>query len=641
MQQEIVLVGTPNVGKSVIFNQLTGRYVNVSNYPGTTVEVSRGRYRQKTRFWEVIDTPGLYSLSPLTEEERVTRSLLLEKRPDVVVHVADARNIRRSLQLTLELIDAGLPLILDLNLMDEAATAGVRIDTRRLSELLGIPVVATAAVKKIGLDSLRATIADFRDKAAGPLRFSPTIEAVITAVVDRLSGEYTVARRMMALLLLQGDEEIRRLVSGEAAYREILSVVDEAVRAQSQPFSYIIALERQALIDRLLTEAASFGRQRRRTWADRLDRLTRHPYTGVPILVLVLYFGLYKFVGGFGAGVLVDYINDVVFAQHLTPIVTYAAERYLPWEWLRSLLVGDYGFFSMGLRYAIAIILPIVGTFFLVFALLEDCGYLPRLAMLMDGLFKILGLNGRAVIPVTLGLGCGTMAVFVTRTLETRRERLLATFLLSLAVPCSAQLGLVLALLSESGAAVALWAVYITAVFLVAGWLSARLLPGKRSPFYLEIPPLRLPVFSNVITKAYTRMVWYFAEILPVFIFASLLLWLGDRSGLLAYIITALEPLMRLLGLPQEAAEAFLLGFFRRDYGAAGLYDLAGSGLLTARQLLVAAVTLTLFVPCLAQVLVMVKERGAFAALVMVLLIAFISFFSGCLMVRLSAPFFP
>ncbi|MDR3590061.1 MAG: ferrous iron transport protein B [Negativicutes bacterium] len=639
MQQEVVLVGTPNVGKSVIFNALTGRYVNVSNYPGTTVEVAGGRCRLKNKVFAVVDTPGMYSLSPLTEEERVTRALLLAHRPAVVVHVADARNLRRGLQLTLELIDAGLPLILDLNLMDEAAAAGIRVDVPQLSRLLGIPVVATAAVKKIGLENLKAAIADYRGQNIAPPGFSPGIEAVIAGITARLTGEYPLAKRMMALLLLQGDEEARNLIRGEDEYSAILAATAVAAEVYPQPLGYVIAMERQAVIDRLLAKVVSTGRPRRRTWANRLDRLTRQPLTGVPLLLLVLYYGLYKFVGGFGAGVLVEYINDVVFAQHLTPLVTYAAERYLPWEWLQSMLVGDYGLFTLGLRYAVAIILPVVGTFFLVFALLEDCGYLPRLAMLLDGLFRTIGLNGRAVIPMTLGLGCGTMAVFVTRTLETRRERLLATFLLSLAIPCSAQLGVVLALLSDNGWTVLVWAAYIGLIFLAAGWLSAKILPGERSPFYLEIPPLRLPVPGNVAIKAYTRMVWYFAEILPVFILAGLLLWLGDRSGVLAYIIKTMEPLMGLLGLPPEAAETFLLGFFRRDYGAAGLYDLAASGLLSDRQLLVAAVTITLFVPCVAQFLVMIKERGLIAALAMMLLIALISFASGCLVYRLSALF--
>lgn len=636
MQGQVVLVGTPNVGKSVIFNYLTGTYVNVSNYPGTTVEVSRGYCRFGGREYEVVDTPGLYSLLPLTDEERVTRELLFRRRPDVVVHVADARNIRRMLNLTLELIDAGLPIILNLNLMDEAAVAGVGINCRLLSERLAIPVVATAAVKKTGLQTLKKEIAGYRAHSARQIAFSAPIEQAISDISSRLTGEYNVAKRLIALLLLQEDKRALALIRDEAQYPEIAACVRESSGQYREPLAYIIAMERQELVDELLAGAVRYGTPHRRKLMGILDRLTREPITGIPILLLVLYYGLYKFVGGFGAGILVDFINDSLFAQVLTPAVNYAAERYLPWEWLKSMLVGDYGFFTLGLRYAVAIILPIVGTFFVFFAALEDCGYLPRLALLMDGLFKKLGLNGRAVIPVTLGLGCGTMGVFVTRTLETRRERLLATFLLALAIPCSAQLGVVLALLSNDGRAVMLWAFYIALIFILAGWVSARLLPGRRSPFYMEFPPLRLPGIGNVMTKAYTRMVWYFIEIVPVFIFASLLMWLGDRTGILTYTISVVEPLMTLLGLPAQAAEAFLLGFFRRDYGAAGLYDLSASGLLSIRQLLVAAVTLTLFVPCVAQVLVMVKEQGIKAAAVMIAITAVVAFASGWLMYQLS-----
>ncbi|WP_156784728.1 nucleoside recognition domain-containing protein, partial [Thermosinus carboxydivorans] len=248
---------------------------------------------------------------------------------------------------------------------------------------------------------------------------------------------------------------------------------------------------------------------------------------------------------------------------------------------------------------------------------------------LVDGFFRGFGLNGRAVIPMTLGLGCGTMAVIVTRTLETGRERLLATFLLALTIPCSAQLGVVLALLSHNGKAVILWLVYITVVFVLAGWLAAHLVPGRRSAFYMELPPLRLPVLSNVLTKAYTRMAWYFVEILPVFLSTSLALWIADRTGILQSLVGATKPWMILLGLPPQTTQMFLFGFFRRDYGAAGLYDMAAVGLLDANQLFVAAVTLTLFVPCVAQFAVMIKERGVMASLLMVMLIAAVALTSG------------
>ncbi len=636
-QRRIVLVGSPNVGKSVIFNHLTGKYVNVSNYPGTTVEIARGYTRLGGAVCEIVDTPGIYSLSPVTDEERVTRELLLGGRPDLVVHVADAKNLARQLPLTLALLDAALPVVLVLNLSDEAAAVGVAVDTGRLAGLLGIPVVATAAVKKIGLDRLRALLADHRPQPVAPFRLSPPLEAAAAAVAAALGGRPGPAPRILAFLLLAGDPASHALLKNDSRYPAVRGAIRQTAAADDRSLALRIAAERQAQADALAAAVITRGPAGRRPVADLLDRLTRHPLTGIPILLLVLYWGLYKFVGGLGAGFLVDYIDDNVFARLITPAVEEACRRWVPWEWLRSLLAGDYGLFTIGLRYAVAIVLPIVGTFFLAFALLEDCGYLPRLAMLVDGLFKRIGLNGRAVIPVTLGLGCGTMAVIVVRTLETRRERIIATFLLSLAIPCSAQLGVVLAILAGDGRAVALWAAFVLVVFLLAGLLAARLLPGERSPFYIELPPLRLPVPGNVLHKAYTRMVWYFVEIIPVFLLASFLLWLGDRSGLLAYIINAARPVTAALGLPAAAAEIFLLGFFRRDYGAAGLYAMAAAGLLDGRQLLVAAVALTLFVPCLAQFIVVVRERGPAAAFAMTAVTAAVAFAAGWL-ARIIAP---
>jgi ferrous iron transport protein B len=327
----------------------------------------------------------------------------------------------------------------------------------------------------------------------------------------------------------------------------------------------------------------------------------------------------------------VDYLDGRIFGEMINPFVIELVQTYIPAVWMQSLIIGEYGVYSLGFRFAVAIILPIVGTFFLMFAILEDSGYLPRLAMLVDRLFKNFGLNGRAVIPVALGLGCGTMAVVVTRTLETRRERVLATFLLSLTIPCSAQLGVVLALLAHNTQILLLWLVYVSAIFVIVGWLSAKVLPGEHSAFYLEIPPLRCPQLTNVFTKAYTRMACYFWEIMPVFVATSVVLWIVDYAGVLASLISAIEPIIHLLGLPSQTAGTFLLGFFRRDYGAAGLYEMTAAGLLSDYQLLVAAVTITLFVPCIAQLTVMVKERGIVTSSLMVLLIAMISIASGWL----------
>ncbi|MCX7780033.1 MAG: ferrous iron transport protein B [Negativicutes bacterium] len=627
---KIILAGSPNVGKSVIFNYLTGAYVTVSNYPGTTVDVARGKCRHQGKEFEVIDTPGIYSIIPITDEERVTRELLEEEDASLIVHVVDAKNLGRMLPLTLQFLEAGLPVVLVVNLIDEAEAKGIRINSRRLSELLGIPVVATTAVRKVGLEELKRVMCGYSKSELKHFSYSPELEEGIARLEKQLYGDHRFTKRALALLTLQGDRRALRQVEKQNNSAAYFCTLSDLLDRFSDP-EYRIGQERQVIADKILSAAVSMRRGSARSLSDRLGRLTREPLLGIPILCLILYWGLYKFVGRFGAGFLVDYMDKEVFAAYIFPIARDLVYGHLPWEWLQSLIMGDYGLFSLGIRYATVIVLPIVGTFFLMFAVLEDSGYLPRLALLADSLFKRFGLNGRAVIPVTLGLGCGTMAVMVARTLESKRERLLATFLLSLAVPCSAQFGVVLALLSHSFWMVALWTAYIGAVFVIAGWVAVKIIPGERSAFYMELPPLRLPLLSNVCKKAYSRMILYFTEILPVFLLTSLLLWGADQTGLLTLTVKGLSPVMKQLGLPPQTAEVFISGFFRRDYGAAGLYDMTVQGLLDERQLVTAAITLTLFVPCVAQFMVMVKERGLIASVIMLTLIIMTAMGSGIL----------
>lgn len=628
---KVALVGSPNVGKSVIFNYLTGRYVAVSNYPGTTVEVAKGLVTLRGVACEIVDTPGIYSLIPLTEEEAVTRQLLCAERPDVVVHVIDAKQIKRMLTLTLDLLEAGFAIILVVNMMDEARQAGLRLELSRLADKLGIPVIATAAVKKLGLGELAACIASFQ-KPGSPnsycSHFPPELETAIADMENVLSSDYGLSKRIAALLLLQQDPVLLACLAPSGSGK----AVNEKLKGLEQAeLAYRLALERQKAVSGLLQDVLSRQASHSLRFRNKLGEWARRPATGLPLACLVLYFGLYLFVGKFGAGFLVDYFDQTIFKAYLIPWLKTIVLSQIPWEWARDLLIGDYGLVSLGFRYAIAIILPVVGSFFFMFALLEDCGYLPRLAMLADRLFKCLGLNGRAVIPVILGFGCGTMAVIVTRTLETKRERILATFLLSLTIPCSAQLGVVVALLSVNPLALGIWGGYITLLFIAVGWLSSKVLPGERSPFYMEIPPLRLPVLANVLMKVYTRVVYYLAEILPVFLITSLLLWCADYGGFLSVLVSYIKPVTTMLNLPEAMASIFLLGFFRRDYGTAGLYDLFRLGALSTGQLLVAAITLTLFVPCVAQLAAMIKERGLPTAVVMLLLIILLSVLSGFL----------
>ena len=636
--RKVALVGNPNVGKSVLFNALTGAYVTVSNYPGTSVEVARGSATIDGLQWEVIDTPGMYSIHTITEEERVAREILLHETPDVVIHVLDARNLERMLAMTIQLIEAGLPVILVVNIMDEAERMGLTIDLKLLQQKLGIPVIGAATARKRGIDEIRTAINAYRCPCEQQrFEYSRLLERDISEVASLMQGEYILSRRALALLLLQQDEEITELVRHREgdAYGPLAEMVREIAFDRRESFHLDLSLERNEMVRRITTGVFSAPEKRVVTAAERLSRFAVQPLTGVPLLLIVLYFGLYQFVGVFGAGTLVDFLEGKLFEELFNPWVTAFVKSMVPWEIIQELFVGEYGIITLGIRYAVGIILPIVATFFIFFSFLEDTGYFPRLALLVDRIFKHFGMSGRAVIPMVLGFGCDTMATMVTRTLETTRERIIATILLSLAIPCSAQLGVIMSLLSKFPGALAVWSGCLILLFIVVGMLSARILPGEAPMFYMEIPPMRLPQLSNVFTKTYTRMQWYFMEILPLFIIASILLWLGKITHFFEVIVGWMEPVMAAIGLPREGAVAFIFGFFRRDYGAAGLYDLQEKGLMDARQLTVAAVTLTLFIPCVAQFLIMKKERGWKIASAIGIFVSLFAFGCGYLLNKL------
>lgn len=628
--KKIALVGSPNTGKSVMFHNLTGSYATVSNYPGTTVEVTRGKGKIGNTEIEIVDTPGTYALLPITEDERVARSILLREKPEVVLQLVDAKNLERMLPLTLQLIEAGLSLILVLNMIDEAEKLGITIDVKRLEEELGIPVVTTVATSRRGMENLREKISGYsKTKQTRKPQYNQPIETALEKISRLLDEDYLLSRRAIGLFLLQDDHEIWELVKAKEGknFKRIEKVVEETRKSYSQPINYLLSRKRVWEAKQIAAEAVTNPPLFKTTAKEKLSRLMMNPITGIPILFIILYFGLYQFVGVFGAQTLVDFLEDTLFEGYFNPFITQLFNTYIQYVPIQELFVGEYGIITLGVRYAIALILPIVGTFFIAFSIIEDTGYLPRMALLIDRVFKKIGLNGRAVIPMTLGLGCGTMATIVTRTLETNRERVIATILLALAIPCSAQLGVLFAIMVSNPAALLIWAFAVVLIFLSVGFLAARLMPGEKPGFYMEIPPLRMPKLSNVLIKTYTRIEWYLKEVFPLFILASILIWIGQITGIFDIIINALTYPVQWIGLPSEAATAVLFGFFRRDYGAAGLFDLQQAGVLSDVPLVVAAVTLTLFVPCIAQFSVTVKERGlktAFAIALFVFPFAFV-----------------
>jgi ferrous iron transport protein B len=714
LQKKVVLVGNPNVGKSVIFRLLTGNYVLVSNFPGTTVEVSRGRMELGGISYEVVDTPGVNSLVPQSEDERVACEILLRERPDVIVQVADAKNMRRTLLISSQLAEFGIPLVLVLNMIDEAEERGIEIDSKGLADFFSIPVVETVAIYSRGRRQLLNAIQNVSRPPRNVLpdydpgsKVTPSVQgfaAPLHLSIEWLAeGDQELARTLSASI---GTRAFTQLREWQTSYRhagrgnpahEIAEIrnrmLDRSVplfkrKRKSRfveessgsrrfwlwmlviglllflwnevggilrirtPFSVIleaagnwvdaglgsgylgshllhgILLGKRLngrFVSGIVPEAVHFllliapvviplGMllSRSRAFVRELGIITRRPSTGIPILLGVLIL-LYEFVGYTGAQTLVGLVEDVLFGDAIVPFV----RGVLPPGFISELIAGKYGIVSMGLTYAIGIVMPVVGTFFIAFGLLEDSGYLPRLSILSDRLMRVMGLNGKAVLPMVLGLGCGTMATMSTRILSSKRERLIATLLLALGVPCSAQLGVMLGIAAGFSQKATLTVMGVVASqLLLVGFLSSRLIRGRPSEFIFEIPPIRVPQLKNVALKTWYRVQWYLKEAVPLFLIGTLALFILDaahvqRRSLLDWMQAAMAPLISgLLHLPREAAGIFLLGFLRRDYGAAGLYDLAKRGLLSGQQVVVSMVVITLFVPCLASFLVIIKEQG-------------------------------
>jgi ferrous iron transport protein B len=614
-EEAVFLVGSPNVGKSALFGALTRARVTISNYPGTTIALSRGTLNGGRN--SLYDTPGVYGLLPVTEDERITRDALLACRSGRIILVLDAKNLRRGLTLAMELAEMGFPFVVALNMEDEAQAMGLKIDHKALSARLGVPVVPTVATRGKGVQELLQSL----EAAKAPLirvEYPKPLADALEAVEARLNGAKS-NRRFLALSLLVG-EEIAPGPNGASLPAEDLRHI-EGIRQRltedlSMPLRAVLMRARLETTQTVLEEALDWGSRGSgvRT-RDRLGEWAMHPVVG-PIILLAVLFGLYKFVGEFGAGFLVDLVEGRLFGEILNPVFTRWA-GLIPFAFLRDLLVGPYGLITMGMTYALAIILPIVGTFFLAFGVLEDSGYLPRLSLLANRVFRSMGLNGKAVLPMVLGLGCDTMATLTARILETPKERILVTLLLALGVPCSAQLGVLLGMLGESSTlSILIWTGVVVGVIFWVGFLAARLLPGESSDFLVEIPPIRVPQISNVLVKTLARIEWYLMEAVPLFLLGTLLLFVLDRVGALAAIQVAAAPIVEgFLGLPRAATDAFLIGFLRRDYGAAGLFALAKAGELDPQQVLVSLVTITLFLPCVANFLIIAKERGMRTAL--------------------------
>lgn len=622
---KVVLVGNPNVGKSVVFNYLSGLYVDVSNFPGTTIEVSVAPYLH----YELCDTPGIYGVSSFNDEERVARDIILNG--DVILNVVDAVHLERDLFLTQQLIDMGKRVGVIVNMMDEARKRSIEIDLKGLETELGVPIIATVATKNQGMEAIHELIVRAREGVQNKELHSK-LHLMLTHVGSQAE----------ALLVFEGDRIIAErhgVVAGDQEQRESI-YIDRRNRVNR-------------IIQRVVSDvhpgqqfSAAFGRWAVGAWS------------GVLILIGILY-ALYLFIGVFVAQDLVNFTeNDIgkqivefkiksLVAEHASTSIAVdalneadevidgrvfefpdgtSANPELLKEFRRfatdhareyhftyhnpvlTVLFGEFGVVTMTFTYLVFLLLPLVLGFYFALSIMEDSGYLPRLATLVDRALRVIGLNGRAIIPLILGFGCVTMATITTRLLGTQREKTIATTILQLAIPCSAQLGVIAALLATAGLQATI--IYMGVIFsflVIVGTTLNRALPGETSPLLLDLPPMRLPQMFNVFRKTWIKTYFFMKEASPWFLIGSLAVSILQVTGLLERIQTAIQPLVvSWLKLPKEAGTAFVMGLVRRDFGAAGLYSLD----LTSMQTVAALVTITLFVPCIASLMVMLKERG-------------------------------
>ncbi|MFM7468952.1 MAG: ferrous iron transport protein B [Vampirovibrionales bacterium] len=640
----IAMVGNPNVGKSVLFGALTGQYAQVSNIPGTTLELMQGTVTLATlpNSITLIDTPGLYGLSLLNEEERVAQAGLHQAH--MVLNLVSLPTLERDLFLTQQLIDYGYPVVVAVNQLDEYEL-NLQPDAKKhfdrseliahllqsLASQLGVPVLGIVATKRWGIETLKAALPLAQWGHATPdLRaYEPQWEKAQLAGQALMHYEQQEANPKERLSCYGARRHylkglLSQLTTLQQTYLDTQGIRPSVASLSSNPL-----LQLKHLI------------QEKGTLSTMLSRVLLHPVWGSVALILTL-LALYQVVGVWIAGDLVD-IMESWFVDGLNPwLVKVLAPLFPQGSWWHSLFLGEFGILTGTLRYVFGVMTPLVVGFYIYMALLEDTGYLPRIATLSDSFMRRLGLNGRAIIPMILGLGCVTMASVSTRMLGSQRERTIASVLMAVTIPCSAQLGVITALMATQGGVLG-WVAFLTTLALVFGIMGRILqgiIPGQSSALMMDIPPLRLPQWRNVLQKVWIRSKGFLFDTAPVFMLGSALVSLATLTGLMQLLEQWMMPLVTLLlKLPPESAKVFIMGMIRRDFGVAGLYDMAKT--LPPLATFVSLVVITLFVPCFASASVIWKERGAKEGLVIILLSWSIAFLVGGIIAHSASFFLP
>lgn len=617
--KKIAIVGMPNAGKSQIFNNLTGEYSLVANYPLTTVGLQRVRCEINGEYCEVIDTPGLYGLRVQSDQEQIARDTLFTESPDVVVHCINASQLKQSLALTSDLSELGMPMVIVLNFMDETNKKGLWIDSAGLSRRIGVPVIESIAMKSKGTPELKDAILRRARRGLHTVSYGEVIDQGIETLAEQLPKDLPQPQKTASLLLLE-DPFLEKAIEDQYGLPVITRITQEVKRIKDQcraNVGHAINNKRSDWVESLTRNTTRTQRMKPSHFAARFAHLSRHPVFGLPILLLII-MAMYLLV--------VHVANWLAGWMEMTLWVPVEGwlDTVITTVWLNEFLIGDYGILSLGLANAFLTIMPILTVFFLAFNVLEDVGYIPNLCVLTKRIFEKIGLSGGAIMPLVLGFGCKTMATLTTKTLRSGKERSIAIYLIAFAIPCAPQMALNMSILGRMGAMAFL--ITFSVLFLMeilAGLVLNKMLKGdENSAFLQELPAIRLPNLKAVIKKTFYRLWWFIKEAVPVFIYAAVALFVIDKVGILDAMKTVLEPVMLgFLGLPVEMMDALILCMARHEAAAGLIIKLIQAGKLNYIQCIVAVTITTCFVPCFANIMAMIKEMGAKRALSMALAI--------------------
>jgi ferrous iron transport protein B len=634
----VAFIGNPSVGKSVFFSRLTGVGVEVSNYPGTTVALKKGIVKARGKTIEVVDLPGTYSLGVANEDEKVTKKFLIQDAPDVIVNVLDASRLERNLFLTLQLLELDIPMVIALNQVDLAADLGILIDSESLSELLGLPVVPTVAIWGVGLDEVMLVALEQKGKKQKHHRigYSHWIKQALSTL-DYSFPDSSPSVKTAALLndaefveLCCMPPEAHALLSSARRLRQNLemehgiSVPDTVARDIYGEAGYI-------------TDSVTSRFEPKKNLRERIDSILTSPNFGILVLIsaLLLTFLLVFKVGGF----LETWIVNDIFEPHIILPVENMTAGMPPI--LRNLILYSL----RGIEAGFAIAIPYIAVFYAILSIFEDSGYLTRAAFLLDNITHKLGLHGRAVIPLVLGFGCNVPAIMAVHGLGTKREKRIASLLISL-IPCSARTVIILGLV---GTFVGFWpavSIYVLMIFIIGamGWILGRTLPGERSGFIMEMTPLRKPGLKSTLKKTWMKSREFFFIALPLLLLGSAFLGVADALGLLTIFQDLIEPIsVGLLGLPAFASTALVFGILRKEMALQILAVLAGTAnfaaVMTPVQMYQFAVITIIYIPCVATIAVLKHELGVKDTAFIVLFTILLALAAGVL-IRIFGPAF-